>query len=58
MIDAEGFCRCGKCGKKLARYTPNMDIEIPCPRSSCKRYNLFKRKDLLQSISRLVKSIL
>ncbi len=57
MIDSESYLRCDGCNKKLARYTVNMDLEIVCPRSTCKRFNIFKRKDLLQALTRFVKRV-
>jgi len=40
MIDKKGNLKCDGCGKKLGEITPN-GIAIVCPKSTCKRYNVF-----------------
>ncbi|KKN72901.1 hypothetical protein LCGC14_0406050 [marine sediment metagenome] len=58
MIDEQGYCRCDGCNKKLGRFTVNLDFETVCPRSTCKRFNIFKRSKMLEAITKIMKSTL
>lgn len=41
MIDQDGFLRCDGCGTKFGQLVDD-GLVIVCPKSRCKRYNLFQ----------------
>ena len=54
MIDKDGFLRCDGCNKKFGQLLPGgivKSLVILCPRSNCKKYNVFNNTKPLTKTS-------